>query len=164
MTDERPSARDEQDRADKLEIYKLLVEMADRVSQRRQAANSFYLSVNTLLVSGSAYLGTLQTGAHNIVVISVAGLAISALWIRNIGSYRSLNQAKFNVIQDIERSLPIQPFTDEWAELDPDQDGKKHRPFHAVEVVVPWVFMLVYAAQAAIVAPWRSWLTCLCSG
>lgn len=140
---------------ERLEIYKLLVEMADRVSQRRQAANSFYLSVNTLLVGGSAYLGTLKPAAWNVIVISVAGLAISALWIMNIVSYKTLNGAKFGVITDIEKDLPIQPFADEWARLDPEGDGKRHRPFHKVEGVVPWVFIAVYASQALAMVPWR---------
>lgn len=129
--------------------------MADRVSQRRQAANSFYLSVNTLLIGGSAYLGTLQPGAWNVIVISVAGLAISFLWIMNIISYKTLNGAKFEVITDLEKRLPIQPFADEWTRLDPDGDGKRHRPFHKVEVIVPWVFIAVYITQALTTVPWR---------
>ncbi len=34
-----------------LEIYGRVVEMADRVSQRRQSANSFFLSLNSALVA-----------------------------------------------------------------------------------------------------------------
>lgn len=147
----KPNANSE---AERLEIYKLLVEMADRVSQRRQAANSFYLSVNTLLVGGSAYLGTLQPAVWNVIVISVAGLAISALWIMNIVSYKTLNSAKFDVIHEVEKGLAIQPYADEWARLDPDGDGKRHRPFHKVEGVVPWVFIVVYVAQALAIVPW----------
>lgn len=148
--------------AERLEIYKLLVEMADRVSQRRQAANSFYLSVNTLLVGGSAYLGTLKPSAWNILVISIAGLAISALWIMNIVSYKTLNAAKFEVIHDVEQGFAVQPFADEWTKLDPDGDGKRHRPFHKVEGVVPWVFIAVYAAQALAVVPWSTIAALLC--
>jgi hypothetical protein len=142
------------ERGERLEIYKLLVEMSDRVSQRRQSANSFYLSVNTLLVGGSAYLGTLRPGPMNVIVISVAGIAICAVWIINILSYKTLNQAKFKVINALESKLVEQPFHDEWAHLDPNLDGERHRPFHQVERVVPWVFMCVYVAQGAAVASW----------
>lgn len=141
-------------RAERLELYKLLVEMADRVSQRRQAANSFYLSVNTLLVSGSAYLGTLHPNPYNIIIISIAGIAICALWARNIMSYKTLNEAKFGVITDIELKLAEQPFRDEWDRLDPNFDGKRHRPFHKVEGVVPWVFLTVYVVQILTQLPW----------
>lgn len=128
--------------------------MSDRVSQRRQSANSFYLSVNTLLVGGSAYLGTLQPRPFNIIVVSVAGIAICAVWIINILSYKTLNEAKFKVINDIETRLIERPFHDEWDHLDPERDGKRHRPFHQVERIVPWVFMAVYAVQALAVLPW----------
>lgn len=149
----QPPSFDAASKAERLEIYKLLVEMADRVSQRRQAANNFYLSVNTLLVGGSAYLGTLAPAARNVVVISIAGIAICALWVRNIASYQTLNEAKFKVINDVETRLTEQPFRTEWDHLDPDNDGKRHRPFHKVEGAVPWVFLAVYACQALLLIP-----------
>lgn len=155
MTASEPERGFEARAAERLEIYKLLVEMADRVSQRRQSANSFYLSVNTLLVGGSAFLGTLGPGARNIVVISIAGIAICILWIMNILSYKTLNGAKFKVITAVEGRLVEQPYQEEWAHLDPKGSGERHRPFHQVEAAVPYVFMAVYALQAAAVLPWR---------
>ena len=97
-----------EDRKERLELYKLLVEMADRVSQRRQAANSFYLSVNTLLVGSSAYLSAVEPDAMGIPVMPVAGMAICALWIMNITSYKTLNEAKFFVINAIEEKFDSQ--------------------------------------------------------
>src|SRR3989442_10768421 len=43
-----------------LEQYKLYVEMADRISARRQTANEFFLSVNTAIVALLGYLRTVQ--------------------------------------------------------------------------------------------------------
>lgn len=137
----------------RLEIWKLLVEMADRVSQRRQSANSFYLSVNTLLIGGSAYLAEKQSLVSN-VLLAVAGGGISALWLMNIDSYRTLNAAKFVVIHEVEQGLPLQPFAREWQELDPKKVGERHRPFHTVERLVPFVFIGLYLAQVARVLPW----------
>jgi hypothetical protein len=149
-------------RKELLELYKLQVEMADRVSGRRQAANNFYLSVNTLLVGGTAALARIGLGQWNVVVIALAGLAISALWVRSIGSYASLNDGKFAVITELEAELAAQPFTREWEALHSperrDADGKKrkkHRPFHTVEVVVPWVFFALYVIQIAVNVPWE---------
>lgn len=133
-----------------VEIYKLLIEMADRVSQRRQAANSFYLSVNTLLLGSSAYLLPSPQQVQGILVITVAGVAISVLWVWNILSYKTLNTAKFAVIQELEKSLSVQPYTDEWTRLDPEQDGERHTPFHKVEMFVPWVFLTAYVVQGGI--------------
>jgi hypothetical protein len=136
--------------------------MADRVSQRRQAANSFYLSVNTLLVGGSAYLGTLAPKSQNIILISIAGVAICVLWVMNIKSYKTLNGAKFLVINDIELRLLEKPFHREWENLDPKNSGERHRPFHTVEVIVPWVFVALYGVQLLFAVPWSSLRRWMC--
>lgn len=155
-------------RAARLELYKLAVEMADRVSQRRQVANNFYLSANTLLVGGTAVLGRIGLGSWNVIVVALAGLAISALWIRSIGSYASLNDGKFTVITEMEADLPMQPFSREWDVLHPPggkpnvgKKRKKHRPFHTVEVIVPWVFIALYGIQILVNVPWTR-ITSLC--
>jgi hypothetical protein len=81
-------------------------------------------------------------------------MAICALWFQNIQSYKTLNEAKFKVINDLETRLTEQPFHTEWQGLDPDGDGERHKPFHKVEGVVPWVFAAVYLAQALTLMPW----------
>lgn len=100
----------------RLEQYKLYVEMADRVSSRRMATNSFFVTLNTALV---ALLGlavakdeTERLGWY--VAVSVAGIAVSALWYFLIRSYRDLNSAKFNVIHLIESELPLKLYDAEW--------------------------------------------------
>lgn len=143
--------------AGKMEIYQLLVEMADRVSQRRQSANSFYLSINTVLAGAFAYAGSTEPSPSTVLIIAVAGVAICSLWLMSISSYRTLNSAKYSVICELEKSLPIQAYTDEWSLLDPDSDGKRHRPFHKVEAIVPWVFGLIYTTQAILLIPWHQW-------
>ncbi len=154
------------DRSERLELYKIMVEMADRVSQRRQAANSFYLSINTLLVGSSAYLGTSLTSFRPEFLISIAGILVCIYWNRSIISYKTLNTAKFSVINNIELSLVIRPFTDEWAKLDPDGDGRKHRSFYETERLVPMVFTSIYAFQACMIIPWKAtwdhitWIIC----
>lgn len=146
---------------DLVEIYKLLVEMADRVSERRQSANSFYLSVNTAIIGGAAYLSQSAFGELGTLAVSAAGIAICFLWVRSVVSYKSLNAAKFEVITALEDRLPVSPFKDEWAILDVDGDGKRHKPFHKTEVLVPVVFMAVHAAQLLAQVPWKEIATML---
>ena len=54
------------------EQYKLYVEMADRISQRRMNANTFFISVNTLLCAVTSFLNdasaTWKTGAGRVRV------------------------------------------------------------------------------------------------
>jgi hypothetical protein len=153
LSGERKSASEEKD---VLEIYMMLVEMADRVSERRQSANAFYLSVNTAIIGGAAYLSQSAFGDVGTLAVSAAGIAICFLWVRSVVSYKSLNAAKFEVITALEDRLPVTPYKDEWAILDVDGDGKRHKPFHKTEVLVPIVFMFVHGAQFLAQVPWQA--------
>jgi hypothetical protein len=73
-----------------LELYKLAVEMADRVSARRAVANSFFLTVNTAL---AALLGS---GSFRWYV-SVAGIVFAVTWWALLRSYKELNAAKIHL-------------------------------------------------------------------
>src|SRR5438034_3768921 len=74
--------------------YKLYVEMADRISSRRQTANSYFLNINTGLLGFAGYVGTRDTSGYLWLVAS-AGIALSYLWYRLVPSYRDLNTATF---------------------------------------------------------------------
>jgi hypothetical protein len=136
-----------------LEIYKLTVEMADRVSARRAVANAFFLTVNTTLV---AVVG-LRTVSPDSTLLSIAvcaaGVAVAGCWWLLLRVYRRLNGAKFKVINQIEvEHLPVRPYTDEWAEMMPNGSrtgytarlGKALRELGGVERTVPIVFGLLY--------------------
>lgn len=119
-----------------LELYKTAVEMADRTSARRAGANSFFLTLNTALAAvvgivSSARkpppLGNLPTfDAFGLVLTAIAGIVLSLTWRALLRYYRRLNGAKFDVINEIERRLPVKPYTDEWAILHPaPPEGEK---------------------------------------
>ena len=118
-----------------LELYKIAVEMADRVSVRRGIANSFFLTVNTAML---AVLGVRNSDWY----LAVSGVILCILWWSLLRSYRALNAAKFSVILKMEKRLPVRLYADEWDEL----RAGKHRELGALERIVPWAFMLVYGA------------------
>lgn len=129
-----------------LDLYKLAVEMADRVSARRGVANTFFLTVNTGL---TALFGAATLRWY----VPAAGIVFAVAWWLSLRSYRRLNQAKFHVITAVEAQLPVQLFTDEWEYLKPDP-GTAERGWHgrylelgAVERVVPLVFAAIYVAE-----------------
>lgn len=146
-----------------LEIYKMLIDMADKVSQRRQNANNFYLSVNTALTGASAYLATTAPNSPiNVFILSIAGFLVALLWKRNIDSYKDLNSGKFQVIDEIEKALPIAAFTAEWQFLERGRNRRLYRPFHTVEILVPFIFAAVHLAQILRTVPWNSITAKLC--
>jgi hypothetical protein len=89
-------------------------------------------------------------------------MLVCRYWSRSILSYKTLNTAKFSVINDMELRLAERPFTNEWAKLDPDRDGKKHNSFYETEKLVPRVFVGIFAFQAVAAVPWEWLLAIAC--
>ena len=125
-------------------LYRLLVEMADRVSQRRQAANSFFLSVNTAFLSVFYLFRPEDLDFLASAVVAAAGVTLCLLWERSIVTYRDLNSGKFAVICELEKTLGCAPFTAEWEYLKRDETTRKYHPFAMVEKWVPFIFMGIF--------------------
>ncbi|MEP4890437.1 MAG: hypothetical protein ABJV04_10450 [Aliiglaciecola sp.] len=127
------------------EQYKIYLASADTISSRRQSANSFFVTLNTVLVSLISYLNIGHTETTNIFwLVSTAGIAICYMWYRLVRSYRDLNTAKFKVIHEIEKSLPLSPFDAEWEAVGRGEDSKLYLPFTHVEMYVPMVFIVLH--------------------
>lgn len=149
---------------DKLEIYKLAVEMADRVSARRLSTNAFFLSINTALLTltGFVYEKLIGDKSAVLIFVAIAGIVLSMTWLFSIRSYKRLNRAKFTVINELEKDLPFQYFTEEWNTLkrqtsDDSVKGLRQRwiklkdrytELTNIETVVPIVIALVYVFVA----------------
>lgn len=149
-----------------LEIYKLTVEMADRVSARRTNANNFFLALNAAMVTVVGLIRPVPLAnppsatpydALPVLLTAGAGLALSAAWWLSLRSYRDLNRAKFDVITKMEAQLPTQPFANEWQELKKDEVSwwrGRYTEQGTVERVVPVVFAFLYLA-ALVSSIWR---------
>lgn len=133
-----------------LEQYKLFVESADRISQRRQQANSFFLTINTALLavlSGMLSRSTrLLPSIWWLLPVAAAGLVLCYVWYRLVLSYKGLNAGKFEVIHAIEKKLPLSLFDAEWHQVGGGKDSKKYKPFSEIETWIPWVFAALYGA------------------
>jgi len=100
-----------------LEQYKLCVEMADRISARRSTANTFFLTLNTLIV-GALSACAEKFSQLSVVVICIAAIVLCYVWKCLIYSYRQLNTAKYEVIGEFEKRLPSSPYwSAEWKAL-----------------------------------------------
>jgi hypothetical protein len=137
----KPSFNDEENKLI-FEQYKLYVEMADRISQRRMNANTFFISVNTLLFAVASYLG--ETATLWNLAIGVLGCILCFAWYFTLNSYRQLNSGKFKVIHEIEKLLPLSGYEYEWDILKNGENKKKYWPLSHVEKIVPIVFFISY--------------------
>jgi hypothetical protein len=158
-----------------LDLYKLTVEMADRMSARRASANSFFVTIHSSLAAVVGVIGAVtqtkskQPDELTFGMLAAVGFVLSITWWVLLRYYRRLNTAKFEVINAIEESLPIQPYTDEWKVLHPAEavlqgatnrarlgqwvKKKRHSEASLVEQVIPLVFAAIYVVLGA-----RVWL------
>lgn len=131
------------------EQYKLYVELMDRVSSRRQIANTFFLTANTTILTVlSVILSISNKDIDNLLWLLFAcatGILFCLVWNRLINSYRELNTGKFQVIHLLEQQMPARMFEAEWEFLH-QGDGTKYLPFTLVERLVPFVFIVFYLA------------------
>jgi hypothetical protein len=101
-----------------LELYKLYVESAQKVSDRRASFLSLPFTANTALFA-VLFSGNFSGG---IWIVAMVGLVISATWWALTKSYRDLNAVKFDIIIEMEKNLEVQLFSEEWEAI------KAHRP------------------------------------
>jgi hypothetical protein len=149
-----------------LDIYKLFVEMTDRMSARRAGTNTFFVTLHAGLAAVVGIIGAVKPRGAGTVdhltfgTLAVVGFTLSFTWWALLRYYRRLSGAKFDVINRIETFLPIQPYTDEWKVLHPDEAPgedatagerikywfrhKRHREASLVEQLVPLVFAVIY--------------------
>lgn len=104
-------------------IYELAVQMAEATSSRRTSANSFFLTLQGALIAGLGLFikseGTFTKSSYGaMLILSLLGIVLCIAWILTIKSYRDLNAAKWGVILEIEKNLPLKPFTNEWRLLE----------------------------------------------
>lgn len=129
-----------------LEQYKVLVESADKISDRRLNTHKYFASLNVAILTALGL--TLQFGNYESriwvrLALGIAGMGISIVYWMLIRSYKNINSAKFKVIHQIEKKLPAAIYSAEWDELNALKD--KHQPFSHLEILIPKVFGLGYA-------------------
>jgi len=142
----RPPAAPGAAEAQAFELYRLAVEMADRVSARRGVSNSFFVALQSGILSVLGALSARDADRWLLVALCASGAVTSATWFLLLRSYRALNRAKFSVITRLERGLTYQIFADEWEALVGDPIIR-WRPRYAelgtVERLVPALFLVL---------------------
>lgn len=86
---------------DKTEIiltqWQTCVEMANSVSQRRDAMNNIFITLNLAILAAVSLTWDIKS-----LFILVAGIVICSIWILFIKNYKLLNTAKFDVINKLD--------------------------------------------------------------
>lgn len=132
-----------------LEQYKLFVDMADKNSERRSNYNSFYLSLISALIAIIGILSQIEKPISIayywwVAIVSISGIAFCLLWKTNINCYRQLGKAKFRVINEIEKKLPVAAYAKEWECLCGADLKSKYQELTLVERWIPLVFVIIF--------------------
>ena len=131
-----------------LDQYRLYVESAEKVSEWRNGTNNYFITVNSALVALYGLLGTLATPSRGWSLgLPVAGIAACVAWWLLVASYRHLNTAKFKIIHELEKQLPVALFDHEWKLL---KEGKSwaYRPVSHIEAWIPFAFLGLHIVLA----------------
>jgi hypothetical protein len=136
-------------RQDVLDLYKMFVTSAEKISDRRQTANSFFLTLNTTIIGLVGYLNFSQdpktvANPKIFALVAMAGMLICYTWYSMIRSYKNMNSGKFRVINAIEKMLPVCPYEAEWVALEQGKNPKRYLEFSQVEKNIPGVFFLLH--------------------
>ena len=143
-----------------LEQYKLYVEMADRISERRLQTNKFYISLLTGLSTLLSIFISVKTFNQNVIfiIISLLGITLCILWHTNIWSYRQLNSGKFKVIHEMEHYLPFPCYEKEWKLLEGGKEKNMYLQLTKVEryipliLAVPYFFLFFYTLTSLLIS------------
>ena len=136
---------------DLLEQYKIACVAADNVSTRRENSNRYLITLNTAIV---ALYGFQAAGAANpylLIPLAIAGLAISLLSLAIIKSYRTLNQAKFQIILEIERHLPAGIYAQEWDLIKQRRTPARYLETSNIEGYIHYLFGVIHVAAPTII-------------
>ena len=136
-----------------LEQYKIYVEMGDRVSARRGLTNTFFLTLNTLIVTiVTVFWKDRPTGAVWYLLVPLSAVLLQCgAWFWLLRSYRQLNAAKGIVIGALEERLPASPYwRGEWKALGEGKLPARYWPLTHLEQWIPASFAVVYVAAFVI--------------
>lgn len=119
-----------------LEQWKTCVEMANCNSEKRNNSNNIFITINVAILAVLSF-----SIEYKSLMLSLAGICICFLWIYTLNSYSKLSKAKYDIINEIEKQLPLSPFLHEWKKLNQD---KKYIKLTSIEKVIPILFIALY--------------------
>jgi hypothetical protein len=131
-----------------LEIFKLYHESIEKTADKRQSANSFFLTLNTGILAAVGFLFQKDCASEIkplYFLLPVAGIICGVFWYKLVHSYRQLNCGKFTVLNMIEETLPLAPFKAEWVVLGSGKDNKKYHQITTIEKWIPSLFIALHS-------------------
>lgn len=130
-----------------MEIYKTYHDSIEKVAEKRQNTNSFFLTLNTGILELIGFL--FQKDAPVILkplylILPIIGIISGVFWLKLVNSYRQLNKGKFDVLYELEEQLPFDVYNKEWNKLGKGENPKIYKPLTSIEKFIPKTFIVLY--------------------
>jgi len=136
----------------KFQQYKLYTEQKEKFVDRSFSTNKFYLVFVIALIL-TMFLTkdySFAYGLSSTLIFGVAGVAICVLWWINVDSYNFLIKVKLGkVIEEIEKTLPVKPYTEEFIAIKDFRKNKKEFLFADLQKALAVLMLLLFFILAA---------------
>jgi len=127
--------------------YKLFVESVNYTSDLKLKLNTFFLTVNTALVTAIGIGFSSQRPINASVwhlLLPLAGVLMSIIWWGITYSYKQRNIIKLHIIHCLEEQLPLALYTTEWALMDENHGSRPKKFLFSIDLFIPFVFFICY--------------------
>lgn len=128
------------------EQYKIFVESVNYTSDLKLKINTFFLTVNTALVTAIGISFSKQPMNSSIwhTILPIAGILISIIWWGVTSSYKQRNVAKLHIIHCLEEQLPLALYKTEWKLMDENYATPFQKFIFKIDLFIPYVFLFSY--------------------
>ncbi len=141
---------------DKFEEYKLLTERAQKLSERRQTTTQTYLTINTAIFGGVAFLVT-GSGLHGwaltliVLPLFAVGIIACSIWLGIAKKLEKFLDWQYDRLRDMEAEIPGNSMilTRENKEFFEPAAGHKKFSFTLQEAWLPRLMMILFGLYAA---------------
>lgn len=127
--------------------YKLYAEQKEKFVDRSFHTNKFYL-LTILAIIITMFLTkdcSFTYGLSSTLIFSAAGLAICVLWWMNVDAYNFLIKVKLSkVMEDLEKKLPVQPYTQEFEAITDLRKTKREFLFADIQKALATLSLLLF--------------------
>ncbi len=147
--------------AQRIELYKIIVESSENLIRRRQITNGFFTTIVSAIIGGTGFAIKEEIVTQDTsLVLSlpiVIGLLMCRSWKNLIVNYGRLNAGKFKVIIEIEKTFDTKLFSAEWIALGKGLRSEKYRSFTSTEQNVPFYFSCLLCAALLLILVDADW-------
>jgi hypothetical protein len=128
--------------AEIIDLYKFYYSTADGVSNKRMQANNYFFGLHGALSSVALLLQN-KVNLFLLDGITIIFIFHCVVWFKSIHYYKTLNSAKFKIINELElKNIKLALFNKEWEIIQNSKDKNKRLSIY--EAYIPVGFILIY--------------------